>query len=219
MICISPSILSADFSKLGEQVSLINRSGADSIHIDVMDGRFVPSITIGPLVLSSIRPYSALPMDVHLMVLEPERHIEQFSEAGADSITVHAEGCLHLDRTLRSIRALGKKVGVSLNPATSICVLEYVLPLVDIVLLMTVNPGFGGQKYIGGMTSKIEALKNMIVAGKHSAKIYLDGGINLENIREVSNAGADVAVTGSAFFASADASQFIRLMKETAIRG
>lgn len=213
MAQISPSILSADFSRLGEQIGLIEASGADRIHFDVMDGRFVPNISFGAIVLGAIRPCSRLPMDVHLMVVEPERHIGAFAEAGADSITVHAEATVHLDRLLREIRAAGKLAGVSLNPATSLHVLDHILPLADLVLLMTVNPGFGGQSYIGAMTEKIAALRARIDREKLSTVIHLDGGIGLSNVQTVTEAGADVLVAGSSFFASPDPADFVRRMK------
>jgi ribulose-phosphate 3-epimerase len=218
MVQISPSILSADFSRLGEQVALIEASGADRIHFDVMDGRFVPNISFGAIVLAAIRPFSRLPMDVHLMVADPERHIGVFAEAGADSITVHAEATVHLDRLLREIRAAGKMAGVSLNPATPLNVLDHVLHLADLVLLMTVNPGFGGQSYISGMTEKTAALRARIDREKCSAVIHLDGGIGLANVRTVTEAGADVLVAGTAFFSSKDPADFIRQMKMTSKR-
>ncbi len=219
MALISASILSADFARLGEQVSMIDASGADRIHIDVMDGRFVPVITIGPAILSAIRPFSRLPMDVHLMIVEPERHIEAFIKAGADSITVHAEGNPHLDRILRSIRERGIRAGVSLNPGTSLHVLDHLLPLVDLVLLMTVNPGYGGQSYLSGMTPKIASLRALIDDLGLPVEIQLDGGIGLENVSEVTNVGAQVLVTGSAFFSSGDPVEFVSAMKRSAARG
>lgn len=213
MVQISSSILSADFSRLGEQVGLIEASGADRIHFDVMDGRFVPNISFGAIVLSAIRKCSRLPMDVHLMVMEPERHIGSFADAGADSITVHAEATVHLDRLLREIRSAGKLAGVSLNPATPLHVLDHVLPLADLVLLMTVNPGFGGQSYIAAMTEKIISMRARIEREKLSTAIHLDGGIGLANVKTVTEAGADVLVAGSAFFSSADPEAFVRQMK------
>lgn len=218
MAFIAPSILSADFARLGEQVALIERSGADRIHVDVMDGSFVPNITLGPVVVSAIRPFSRLPMDVHLMIVEPQRHVDAFMAAGADSITVHAEAAVHLDRVLNEIRKAGKLAGVSLNPATPLHVLDHVLPLCDIVLLMTVNPGFGGQSYIPQMTRKIEALRRRIDEEGLRVSIQLDGGIGLANVAEVTNAGADTLVTGSAFFSSADPAEFVRRMKAGALR-
>lgn len=218
MATISPSILSADFSRLGEQIQQIERSGADRIHVDVMDGRFVPAITIGPLVVSAIRPYTSLPLDVHLMVVEPERHLKAFADAGADSLTVHAEGNLHLDRLLREIRELGKQAGVSLNPATPVGVLEHVTELLDLVLLMTVNPGLGGQGFLPGMTEKIAGVRRWLDNRPCPAVIHVDGGIGLSNVAAVTEAGAEVLITGSAFFASADPAAFIREMKRLALR-
>lgn len=213
MALISPSILSADFSRLGEQVRLITEAGADRLHVDVMDGRFVSGITIGPLVVSAIRPYCSLPMDVHLMIVEPERHLEAFAAAGADSLTVHAEGNHHLDRLLRDIHSLGKQAGVSLNPATPIQALTHVADLMDLVLLMTVNPGLGGQSYLPGMTQKIAGLRAWLDNGGHHAAIHVDGGIGLSTVEEVTGAGADVLITGSAFFGSGDPAVFVRDMK------
>ena len=218
MAIISPSILSADFSRLGEQIQLIERAGADRIHVDVMDGRFVPAITIGPLVVSAIRPYTSLPLDVHLMVVEPERHLKAFADAGADSLTVHAEGNLHLDRLLRDIRDLGKGAGVSLNPATPVGVLEHVAGLLDLVLLMTVNPGLGGQGFLPGMTEKIAGVRQWLDSRSCSAVVHVDGGIGLSNVATVTAAGADVLITGSAFFSSADPVGFVAEMKNRAMR-
>ncbi len=218
MAFLAPSILSADFSKLGEQVTLIGTSGADRIHVDIMDGHFVPNITFGPMVLSAIRPCSSLPMDVHLMVTEPERQIDAFAEAGADSITFHAETTPHADRILREIRSQGKLAGISLNPATPLSVLDHILPLADLVLLMTVNPGYGGQSYIRYMTEKIAALRARIDRESLSVSIHIDGGIGLSNVEEVTAAGADVLVAGNAFFSSMDPAAFIREMKRAAKR-
>lgn len=218
MSLISPSILSADFARLGEQVRLIEASGADRIHVDVMDGRFVPGITIGPLVVSAIRPYTSLPMDVHLMVVEPERHLEAFAATGADSLTVHAEGNHHLDRLLRDIHRLGKLAGVSLNPATSIGALAHVADLLDVVLVMTVNPGLGGQAYIPAMTAKIAGLRAWLDEQDCRAAIHVDGGMGLSTVAEVTGAGADVLITGSAFFGSGDPAAFVRNMKAASKR-
>lgn len=214
MIKIAPSILSADFSILGEEIRKIEKSGADMVHIDVMDGHFVPNITIGPLVVSSIRPLTKLPLDVHLMISNPDSYIEAFKEAGADIITVHAEAAHHLDRTVSCIREMGIKAGVSLNPSTPEDVLEYVLDKIDMVLVMTVNPGFGGQEFIGAMLEKITRLKEMIQRKGLSTDIEVDGGINENTIAQVSKAGANVFVTGSAFFGSQDPEAFVRLLKE-----
>ena len=218
MAFLAPSILSADFSKLGKQVELIGASGADRIHVDIMDGHFVPNITFGPMVLAAIRPFSSLPMDVHLMVTEPERQIDAFAQAGADSITFHAETTPHADRLLREIRSQGKLAGISLNPATPLNVLDHILPLADLVLLMTVNPGYGGQSYIRYMTEKIAALRARIDRESLPVSIHIDGGIGLSNVAEVTAAGADVLVAGNAFFTSPDPSAFIRDMKQAARR-
>lgn len=197
---IAPSILSADFARLGEEVSAVSDAGADYIHVDVMDGRFVPNITIGPLVVKAVRSVTTLPLDVHLMIVEPERYIEDFAVAGADIIVVHAEACTHLHRVIQQIKACGKRAGVSLNPATPLNALEYVLSDLDLVLLMSVNPGFGGQSFINGVLPKISQLRGMLDSIGSHAELEVDGGINRSNIRAVAEAGADVFVAGSAVF-------------------
>ena len=197
---IAPSILSADFARLGEEVSAVSDAGADYIHVDVMDGRFVPNITIGPLVVKAVRSVTTLPLDVHLMIVEPERYIEDFAVAGADIIVVHAEACTHLHRVIQQIKACGKRAGVSLNPATPLNSLEYVLSDLDLVLLMSVNPGFGGQSFINGVLPKISQLRGMLDSIGSHAELEVDGGINRSNIRAVAEAGADVFVAGSAVF-------------------
>jgi len=199
-IKLAPSILSADFSRLGEQVQEAEAGGADWIHVDVMDGHFVPNITIGPLVVRALRPVTRLPLDVHLMIEHPERYIEDFAEAGADRITVHVETCPHLHRTIQQIRELGGKPGVTLNPGTPLSTLEEILPDVDLVLIMSVSPGFGGQNYIPGSTAKIARLRRVLDNIGSNAEIEVDGGIHAHNIAEVVGAGATVLVAGSAVF-------------------
>lgn len=200
MNCLSPSILSADFSRLGEQVRLLDETGAQYVHIDVMDGMFVPSITYGALVMKSIRECTERIFDVHLMIEEPVRYIKDFADAGADLITVHAEACTHLDRTIQAIKERGILAGVALNPATPLSAVEYILPEVDMVLVMTVNPGFGGQKLIPYTVEKVRDLKKLIDKRGLKTDIEVDGGINLENVAEVMDAGANIIVAGSAVF-------------------
>lgn len=214
MIKIAPSILSADFSRLGEEVRAIAGAGADYVHVDVMDGHFVPNITIGPLVVAAIRPVTALPLDVHLMIENPDQYIPAFAEAGADIIVVHAEAVRHLHRTVQLIKSLGKKAGVSLNPATSLSALDMILPDLDLVLLMTVNPGFGGQSFIRSCLPKITALRQRIDALGLPIELEVDGGVKVDNIEEIAAAGADVFVAGSAVFGAADYRATITQLKE-----
>ncbi len=197
---IAPSILSADFSCLGEEIQAVQEAGAHWIHIDVMDGQFVPNITIGPLVVKAIRKKTNLPLDVHLMIVQPERYLTDFAQAGADILTVHVEACPHLHRTLQQIRALGKKAGVALNPHTPIEMVENILSEVDLILVMSVNPGFGGQSFIHSALPKIERLRSMIDASGFSIDLEIDGGIDPQTSEKVSNAGANVLVAGSAIF-------------------
>lgn len=200
MLKLAPSILSADLARLGEEILTVVEAGADYIHIDVMDGNFVPSISFGLPLIASARKITNAVFDVHLMVEEPERLVRDFADAGADIITVHAEACRHLDRTLQSIRQCRLKAGVVLNPATSLSTLDYVLNQVDMVLLMTVNPGFGGQRYIEGMTEKIRRLRGIIEEESLNVDIEVDGGIGLLNVRNVIESGANVIVAGTSVF-------------------
>ncbi|MDD2502140.1 MAG: ribulose-phosphate 3-epimerase, partial [Geobacter sp.] len=208
-----PSILSADFSRLGDEVRAVEAAGADYIHIDVMDGRFVPNITIGPLVVDAVRKVTSLPLDVHLMIEEPERYVDDFAKAGADIIVVHAEACRHLHRVVQQIKATGKRAGVSLNPATPLNVLDYVLEELDLVLLMTVNPGFGGQSFIEACIPKIQALRGMLDSRGCEAELEIDGGAKPSNVARIAHAGADVLVAGSAVFNSSDYAATIAEMK------
>ena len=197
---LAPSVLSADFAKLGEEVRTVSEAGAEYIHLDIMDGMFVPNITFGAPIIKKIRPYSESIFDVHMMVQDPGRYLEDFAAAGADVICIHAEASTHLDRDLNRIHELGCKAGVVLNPATSLSVLDWVLDLVDMVVLMTVNPGFGNQKFIPYSVEKVKALKKMLTERGSNALIQLDGGVKLDNCAQLCEAGADVLVAGSAVF-------------------
>ena len=210
MKLIAPSILSADFSRLGEEVKAVESAGADWIHVDVMDGHFVPNITIGPLVVEAARRVTTLPLDVHLMIEDPDQYLEAFARAGSTYLTVHPEACYHLHRTLQAIKDLGVKAGVALNPATPLSVLEWVLEDVDLVLVMSVNPGFGGQTFISNAIPKIGDLKSMLRSKNPDVLIAVDGGVNQETIRSVSEAGADAFVAGSAIYGSSDYGETIR---------
>ena len=197
---LAPSILSADFSKLGEQIAIVENNGITMLHIDVMDGMYVPSITFGFPVIESIRKNSNMIFDVHLMIREPERYLERFAASGADIITIHAEASTHLQRTVHEIKQLGKKCGVALNPATPLSVLEYILEELDMVLIMTVNPGFGGQAFIPAMYKKISTLREQIARRNLDIDIEVDGGIKISNTKKVLEAGANVLVSGSSVF-------------------
>ena len=213
---IAPSILSADFSRLGEEIRAVEEAGADYIHVDVMDGHFVPNITIGSPVVAAIRKVTKLPLDVHLMISEPDRYIADFAKAGSDIITVHAEACIHLHRTIGYIKELGIRAGVSLNPSTPLSVIEQILEDVDMVLLMTVNPGFGGQKFIKTMLPKIAEMRRIINDRGLKVELEVDGGVTLDNIYDISRAGADSFVAGSAVFGSNDYKKTIEEMKRLA---
>ncbi|MFA7672668.1 MAG: ribulose-phosphate 3-epimerase [Clostridia bacterium] len=213
MIIISPSILASNFARLEEEIKKVEKGGAQYIHIDVMDGHFVPNISVGLPVVQSVRKVTELVLDVHLMICDPDKFIDDFAKAGADIICVQQEACLHLDRTIMHIKSLGKKAAVALNPATNIDTLKYVLPLLDMVLIMSVNPGFGGQKYIPYCTEKIRDLRAMITEAGLNTDIEVDGGITPENCHEIKEAGANVLVAGSAVFKAKDASEAIMLMK------
>ena len=201
---IAPSILSADFGRLGDEVRAVEAAGADWIHVDVMDGHFVPNITIGPLVVEGLRKYTSLPLDVHLMIENADRYVGDFASAGADIITVHAEANTHLHRTVMAIKELGKKAGVSLNPATSVSALDHILPDVDMVLLMSVNPGFGGQVFIQSSLAKARSVKSMIDGLGLSIDIEMDGGVKPSNATQVIESGVNALVAGSAIFKNPD---------------
>ena len=216
---IAPSILSADFARLGEQVKEAEAGGADWIHVDVMDGHFVPNITIGPLFVRALRPVTNLPLDVHLMIEKPEHYLADFAQAGADCLTVHVETCPHLHRTLQQIKELGVKAGVTLNPATPLSTLEEILPDVDLVLIMSVNPGYGGQSYIPGSTAKVARLRQMLDAIGSKAELEIDGGVNTNTISEIVAAGATMLVAGSAVFNQrAQIAENIRQLRQAADR-
>lgn len=213
---IAPSILSADFSRLGDDVCQVIEAGADVVHIDVMDGHFVPNITIGPLIVDAVRKVTSHPLDVHLMISNPDQYIDDFAAAGADWITVHVEACNHLHRTIQKIKSLGKKAGAVLNPATSLDTLDYVLEELDLVMLMSVNPGFGGQKFIPSVIEKTRSLKKMIDAKGLNVGIEIDGGVSPTTIGSIAEAGANIFVAGSAVFGHENYAQIIAELKALA---
>lgn len=213
MVKIAPSILSADFARLGEEIKDVERGGADYIHVDVMDGHFVPNVTIGPLIVEAIRPVTDLPLDVHLMIENPDRYIEAFAKAGANYITVHAEASRHLHRTIQLIKSTGVKAGVVLNPATPVESLKHVIEDLDMVLLMSVNPGFGGQKFIHSVLPKIRKVREMADAHNPGLEIEVDGGVNEETAKLCIEAGATVLVAGSAVFNQEDRAAAIASLK------
>ncbi len=211
---VSPSLLAADFGRLDKDITMVNRSVADWLHLDIMDGVFVPNITFGFPVLKYVNKLSEKPLDVHLMIVDPDRYLERFRDAGASILTVHYEACRHLNRTVTEIRRLGMKAGVSLNPHTPVSVLEWVLPYLDMVLIMTVNPGYGGQEFIGNSYERISALKKMITASGNDVMIQVDGGVDTTNAKKLVDSGVNVLVAGSSVFGSDDPEGTIRKLKE-----
>ncbi len=203
-IKIAPSLLSADFARIAQTIATLETAGADYLHLDVMDGRFVPNITWGPKIIADLRPLTRLPFDTHLMIVEPERYVGDFARAGADIITVHWEATVHAQRLLNQIKEMGIRAGLSLNPATPLCVLEDILSDVDVLLIMSVNPGFGGQKYIPGSTRKIAAARRLLDERGSGAELEVDGGVHLDNLREVVEAGAQTIVMGAGIFAGGE---------------
>jgi ribulose-phosphate 3-epimerase len=217
MIKIAPSILSADFSNLKNQIKQCERGGADWIHLDVMDGHFVPNLTFGAMIIKSIRAITKLPLDAHLMVYQPEHYIEEFKNAGVDRFTVHVEACVHLHRVIQRIKAAGMKAGVSLNPSTPSSFLKEILPFVDQMLVMTVNPGFGGQKFINSTLSKIEEISDMINLSNHKIELEVDGGVDYENAKQIVAAGATVLIAGNSIFSKKNISSSIKKLRLKAI--
>ena len=211
---IAPSILSADFSRLGDEVRAVEKAGADVIHVDVMDGHFVPNITVGPLVVQGLKKLTSLPLDVHLMIEKPERYIEVFAQAGSNWITIHAEVCPHLKRMIKKIRQLNVRPGIVLKPATSLKTLYPILDDIDLVLIMSVNPGFGGQFFIPSALKKIEKLRKIVDQNSYPLEIEVDGGVKIENIKEVSKAGGDIFVVGTGIFKTKDYEETIRKLRQ-----
>ena len=217
MIEIAPSILSADFSRLGEQIKTVERAGASLLHVDVMDGRFVPNITVGLPVVRAISRATQLPIDAHLMIVEPARYVESFVEAGARMVSIHIEADPHAHRTLTAIRAAGAQAGIAINPATSLSVLEEAIKFVDFVLVMSVNPGFGGQEFISSSLDKVRRLRKMLDERGSKARIEIDGGIDQDNVAEVAGAGAEIIVSGSAIFGAPDPAVALRELREATV--
>jgi ribulose-phosphate 3-epimerase len=217
MIEIAPSILSADFSRLGEQIKTVERAGASLLHVDVMDGRFVPNITVGFPVVKAISRTTQLPIDAHLMIVEPARYVESFVEAGARMVSIHIEADPHAHRTLTAIRAAGAQAGIAINPATSLSVLEEAIKFVDFVLVMSVNPGFGGQEFISSSLDKVRRLRKMLDERGSKARIEIDGGIDQDNVAEVAGAGAEIIVSGSAIFGAPDPAVALRELREATV--
>ena len=217
MIEIAPSILSADFSRLGEQIKTVERAGASLLHVDVMDGRFVPNITVGLPVVKAISRATQLPIDAHLMIVEPARYVESFVEAGAQMVSIHIEADPHAHRTLTAIRAAGAQAGIAINPATSLSALEEAIRFVDFVLVMSVNPGFGGQEFISSSLDKVRRLRKMLDERGSKARIEIDGGIDQDNVAEVAGAGAEIIVSGSAIFGAPDPAVALRELREATV--
>lgn len=217
MIEIAPSILSADFSRLGDQIKIVERAGASLLHVDVMDGRFVPNITVGLPVLKAISRATRLPIDAHLMIVEPARYVEAFVEAGAHMVSIHIEADPHAHRTLSAIRAAGAQAGIAINPATSLSVAEEAIKFADFILVMSVNPGFGGQEFISAALDKVRRLRKMLDERGLKAKIEIDGGIDSDNVAEVAGAGADIIVSGSAIFGAPDPAVALRELREATV--